>query len=484
MNEKLSLSLEKIDDYRWRIPQQGAMRTDGIVYADSAMISQIKDDQSLLQVAHVACLPGIVGNSLAMPDIHWGYGFPIGGVAAFDMDSGVVSPGGVGYDINCGVRLMQTALTRPAIEGKVRDLVDALFINIPSGVGSKRKDMKLSTQDEKAVFIKGARWAVEHGFGYQEDLGHIEEQGAIADADPDSISAEALERGRPQLGTLGSGNHFVEIDYVEEIYDSSAAEALGLYRDTITITIHSGSRGLGYQICDDFIKVMLKASQKYGIVLPDKQLCCAPIKSAEGRNYLAAMACAANYAFANRQMMTHWVRESFERVLGARPKTLQMKLVYDVCHNIAKIETHTVDGKQKQLCIHRKGATRAFPAHHPQVPEDYKETGQPVLIPGDMGRCSYILVGTSRAMNETFGSSCHGAGRVMSRHQAIKAARGRSISREMENRGIYVRAAGRETLVEEIPDAYKDVSQVVEIVHNAGIGKKVVKLKPLGVMKG
>jgi tRNA-splicing ligase RtcB len=395
-----------------------------------------------------------------------------------------VSPGGVGYVINCGVRLMQTALTRSDIGNKVRDLIDALFINIPSGVGSKRKDMKLNAQDEKTVFIKGARWAVERGFGYQQDLAHIEEQGAIPDADPDIISAEALERGRPQLGTLGSGNHFVEIDFVEEIYDSAVAEALGLYKDTITITIHSGSRGLGYQVCDDFIKVMLKASQKYGIALPDRQLCCAPIKSEEGRNYLAAMACAANYAFANRQMMSHWVRESFERVLGTSPKALQMKLVYDVCHNIAKIETHTVDGTQKRLCIHRKGATRAFPPYHPKVPEDYRETGQPVLIPGDMGRYSYILVGTSKALDETFGSSCHGAGRLMSRHQAIKAARGRSIPREMENRGIYVRAAGRETLVEEIPDAYKDVSQVVDIVHNAGIGKKVVKLRPLGVMKG
>ena len=293
-----------------------------------------------------------------------------------------------------------------------------------------------------------------------------------------------LERGRPQLGTLGSGNHFVEIDFVDEIYDAGIAEALGLYKDSITVTIHSGSRGLGYQVCDDFIKIMLKASQKYGIELPDKQLCCAPIKSEEGRRYLAAMACAANYAFANRQMMMHWVRESFEKVLGARPGALQMKLVYDVCHNIAKIETHSVGGRQRELCVHRKGATRAFPAHHPQVPDDYKETGQPVLIPGDMGRYSYVLVGTDKALEETFGSSCHGAGRVMSRHQAIKAAKGRSITREMEDRGIYVRAAGRETLVEEIPEAYKDVSQVVEVVQNAGIGKKVVRLRPLGVMKG
>ena len=484
MSEKFSLATERIDAYRLRIPRQGKMQTDGIVYTDESMLPNIQEEQSLMQVANVACLPGIVGNSLAMPDIHWGYGFPIGGVAAFDMDSGVVSPGGVGYDINCGVRLIKTALTKSDIQSRLHELVDALFYNIPSGVGSKRKDMKLSSREQKNVFIKGARWAIEQGFGYAEDAAHIEEQGAIPGADPDVISDYALERGRPQLGTLGSGNHFVEIDFVDEIYDAGIAEALGLYKDSITVTIHSGSRGLGYQVCDDFIKIMLKASQKYGIELPDKQLCCAPIKSEEGRRYLAAMACAANYAFANRQMMMHWVRESFEKVLGARPGALQMKLVYDVCHNIAKIETHSVGGRQRELCVHRKGATRAFPAHHPQVPDDYKETGQPVLIPGDMGRYSYVLVGTDKAMEETFGSSCHGAGRVMSRHQAIKAARGRSITREMEDRGIYVRAAGRETLVEEIPEAYKDVSQVVEVVQNAGIGKKVVKLRPLGVMKG
>ncbi len=484
MSEKFSLATERLDACRLRIPRQGSMRTDGIIYTDEAMLPHIQEEQSLMQVANVACLPGIVGNSLAMPDIHWGYGFPIGGVAAFDMDSGVVSPGGVGYDINCGVRLIKTALFRPDIENKLHELVDALFFNIPSGVGSKRKDMKLSSRDQKSVFVKGARWAIEQGFGYPEDAAHIEEQGAIPGADPDIISDNAMERGRPQLGTLGSGNHFVEIDFVEEIYDAGIAEALGLYKDGITVTIHSGSRGLGYQVCDDFIKIMLRAAQKYGIELPDKQLCCAPIKSDEGRSYLAAMACAANYAFANRQMMMHWTRESFERVLGASPKALQMKLVYDVCHNIAKIETHLVNGRQQQLCVHRKGATRAFPAHHPQLPEDYKETGQPVLIPGDMGRYSYVLVGTDRALDETFGSSCHGAGRVMSRHQAIKVAKGRSITREMEDRGIYVRAAGRETLVEEIPDAYKDVSQVVEVVQSAGIGKKVVRLRPLGVMKG
>lgn len=484
MNEKTPISLEKIDDYRWRIKKQGKMKTHGIVYADSSMLSKIQSDQSLLQVANVACLPGIVGNSLGMPDIHWGYGFPIGGVAAFDVKDGIVSPGGVGYDINCGVRLLRTGLKKSEIELKLKDLVDNLFVNVPSGLGSKRKDLKLSTKDTHAVFNKGAKWAVERGFGIAEDIEHIEERGAIPGADPDLISQHALERGSPQLGTLGSGNHFVELDVVDEVYDDALAAAFGLHQHGIAVTIHTGSRGLGHQVCDDFIKVMLKASQKYGIELPDKQLCCAPINSAEGTNYLAAMACAANYAFANRQLITHWVRETFEHVLHISPKALQMKLVYDICHNIAKIETHTVAGKERKLCIHRKGATRAFPPHHPQVPADYQATGQPVLIPGDMGRYSFVLVGTKQAMAQTFGSSCHGAGRILSRHKAKKAAKGRSIAGELEDIGIYVRAMGRATLVEEMPEAYKDVSQVVEVVHQAGIGKKVARLRPLGVIKG
>jgi tRNA-splicing ligase RtcB len=400
------------------------------------------------------------------------------------MKDGIISPGGVGYDINCGVRLLKTSLEKSDIERKIKDLVDHLFINVPSGIGSKRKDTKLSTQDAKQIFSKGATWAVEKGFGMEQDIEHIEERGAIPGADPDIISQHALERGRPQLGTLGSGNHFVEIDFIDEIYDRSLAEQLGLAENRITITIHTGSRGLGHQVCDDFIKVMLKASQKYGIDLPDKQLCCAPIDSPEGRNYLAAMACAANFAFANRQLITHWVRETFENVLQISQRELQIGLVYDICHNIAKIETHIVDGKERKLCIHRKGATRAFPPNHSQIPNDYQSTGQPVLIPGDMGRYSFVLVGTEKAMQETYGSSCHGAGRVLSRHKAKKAAKGRAIARELEDIGIYVRSASRATLVEEMPDAYKDVSQVVEVVHHAGIGKKVARLRPIGVIKG
>ncbi len=484
MKETGSILFEKIDENRWRIVRHGKMNTDGIIYANSSMLPRIQSDQSPAQVVNVACLPGIVGNSMAMPDIHWGYGFPIGGVAAFDMQEGIISPGGVGYAINCGVRLFRTGLLKSDITEQMKALVEGLFINIPSGLGSKRKDLKLSNKDYPNVLVKGAAWAVEKGFGTSRDIDHIEDRGSIAGADPAVISDRAFERGRPQLGTLGSGNHFVEIAYIDEIYDESLAAALGLHRDFITVMVHTGSRGFGYQVCDDFIKVMLKASQKYGIDLPDRQLCCAPLNSPQGKNYLSAMACAANYAFANRQIIGHWVRETFERVLEASPRDLQMELVYDVCHNIAKIETHTFEGAKKKVCVHRKGATRAFPPGHPQIPDDYKKAGQPILIPGDMGRYSYVLVGTQKAMAETFGSTCHGAGRMLSRNQAKKAARGRSISRELQDRGIYVRAAGRTTLVEEMPDAYKDVSMVVDVVDRAGVGKKVARMKPLGVIKG
>ena len=460
------------------------MRTDGMVYADERMMKEIKKDQSLLQVKNVAFLPGIIGCSLAMPDIHWGYGFPIGGVAAFSEEEGVVSPGGVGYDINCGVRLMRSGLERPHIRDKIREIVDALLVNIPSGVGSHRKDLRLGKEQERKVLQKGAQWAVDQGYGSWDDLEHIEERGRIPDADPGLVSPKALDRGRAQLGTLGSGNHFVEVGYVAEVYDQGLAKGLGLEKDQVTVIVHTGSRGLGHQVCDDSIRVMLQASQRYGIELPDKQLCCAPLQSKEGKEYLAAMACAANFAFANRQIITHWVRETFEQVLRMGPRTLQLELIYDVCHNIAKLEVHEVNGEKQRLCVHRKGATRAFPPHHPDVPEDYREIGQPVLIPGDMGRCSYVLVGTQRALQETFGSTCHGAGRVMSRHQAKKQAQGRAVIQELETRGIYVRAASRATIVEEIPEAYKDVSDVVDVVHGAGIGKKAVQLRPLGVIKG
>lgn len=379
---------------------------------------------------------------------------------------------------------MRSGLERKDVSGHMRKLVETLFRNIPSGVGSKRKDLRLSKAELKKVLVKGVEWAVKRGFGLQEDPEYVEERGCIQGADPDLISDRALERGKAQLGTLGSGNHFVEVGYVDEVYDEPAANDLGLFLDQVTIIVHTGSRGLGHQVCDDYIKILMKSTQKYGIELPDRQLCCAPIASDEGKQYLAAMAGAANYAFANRQIIFHWVRETFERVFQMSSERLGLGLIYDVCHNIAKIETHRIDGKEKKLCVHRKGATRAFPPHHPDTPLAYKDVGQPVLIPGDMGRYSYVLVGTEQAMAETFGSTCHGAGRVMSRKQAMKVSKGRAIIRELEDQGITIRSAGKATVREEIPEAYKDVSQVVEVVSGAGISKKVVRLRPMGVIKG
>ncbi|SMC20378.1 tRNA-splicing ligase RtcB [Desulfacinum hydrothermale DSM 13146] len=485
MAAKKGWNVERLDPWRWKIPRQGNMKTDGLVYATERMMASIREEQALEQVSNVACLPGIVGSSMAMPDIHWGYGFPIGGVAAFSVEEGVVSPGGVGYDINCGVRLMTTQLTLDEVGGeRIKDLVCALFRNIPSGVGSSRKDMKLKDAELDRVLLQGAAWAVSKGFGDPSDLEKIEEGGSIPWADPSKVSPRARERGRSQLGTLGSGNHFVEVGVVEEVLDPQVARVFGLHLGQITVFVHTGSRGLGHQVCDDYIRLLLKSASKYGISLPDKQLCCAPVESREGRDYLGAMGAAANFAFANRQMITHWVRETFEQFFGASADRLGLRLLYDVCHNMAKIEEHHVEGRLRKLCVHRKGATRAFAAGHPQVPATYRAVGQPVLIPGDMGRYSYVLVGTDRAMAETFGSTCHGAGRVLSRHQAIKSSKGRSIAQEMEQRGVFVMAAGKATLREEMPEAYKDVSDVVAVVHGAGISRPVARLRPLGVMKG
>lgn len=379
---------------------------------------------------------------------------------------------------------MRSGLSRKDIYAKIHQLVDTLFRNIPSGVGSRRKDLKLGTKELHKVFKDGVKWAIEHGFGLAEDLEHIEAHGCIEGGDPKVVSQRAMERGQSQLGTLGSGNHFVEVGYVDEVYDHKVANALGLEKDGATVLVHTGSRGLGHQVCDDFIKVMIEASRRYGIELLDKQLCCAPIDSREGKKYLSAMACAANFAFVNRQLITHWVRESFEQVFQLGPGDFQLEVVYDVCHNIAKLETHGVDGEMKEVCVHRKGATRAFPPGHPDIPLGYREIGQPIFIPGDMGSYSYVLVGTEKAYHETFGSTCHGAGRVMSRHKAKKAAKGRSIEKELKEQGIIVRGASRATLVEEIPEAYKDVNNVVQVVHEAGISKKVVRLRPVGVVKG
>ncbi len=478
--------LEKIDDYRWRIPKthQPGMRVPGLIYADERLLREIKKEQSLNQVANVATLPGIVKYSLAMPDIHWGYGMPIGGVAATDVEKGgVIGAGLVGYDINCGVRLVRTNLKLDDVQPRLDELVSALFANVPSGVGVGGK-IKASGRDEENLLIKGSRWAVEKGFGRPEDLEVTEENGALKGADPSQLSERALKRGVSQTGTLGSGNHFLEIQVIDEIYDQEVASHLNLSRGLITVMIHSGSRGLGYQVCDDYAKSMIRSLSKYNISVPDRQLACVPLNSPEGKSYFGAMACAANYAWANRQCLMHLAREIFERIFNTGPKELGMDLIYDVAHNIAKLERHKVDGKERLLCVHRKGATRAFPAGHPDVPERYKKIGQPVIIPGDMGRNSYLLVGTDRAMEETFGTVCHGAGRVMSRTAAIKTIKSWVLEKELKDKGIIVRAKGRATLAEEAPQAYKDVNDVVRVVHNAGIGKRVCRMRPLGVIKG
>ncbi len=479
----MEITPKRIDAYRWEIPATGKMRVPGIVYADESILEGREQNEPLQQVANVAALPGIVKASLAMPDIHWGYGFPIGGVAAFDWEEGVISPGGVGYDINCGVRLATTTLLKGDIATRLEDLVNALYRHIPSGVGSTGS-INLSVREEKKVLRQGSRWAVSQGYGEDEDVAHTEEKGCMENADPDMVSQRALERGRKQLGTLGSGNHFLEVGFVDTVFDEAVAKAFGLFEGQVTLILHSGSRGLGHQICDDFLVRMTKSSKKYAFDLPDRQLVCAPLRSEEGTAYFNAMACAANYAWANRQILLHRSREVFYRVLGVSPRDLAMHLVYDVSHNIAKKETHVVDGKSRVVCVHRKGATRSFPPGHPELSPAYRAVGQPILIPGDMGRASFVLVGTQKALEETFGSTCHGAGRVLSRKAAMKKSKGRSIHRELEDQGILVRWTGRGTLAEEMPEAYKDVSKVVEVVHGAGISRKVARLRPLAVVKG
>jgi len=479
----MDIRLQRVDANRWKIPRTGAMRVDGLIFSNEHLIKAVREDQSLQQVANVATLPGIVGHSLAMPDIHWGYGFPIGGVAAFELQEGIVSPGGVGYDINCGCRLMSTALSAADVAPSLRELVPALFTGIPSGVGSSGV-LFLSKAEEAQVAVRGAAWAVQQGFGTPEDLARTEDGGAMPGADPAVLSERAVKRGLDQLGTLGSGNHFLEVQVVDTIYDAAAAAAFGLSAGQVTVLIHSGSRGFGHQICDDFIKIMGQKIHQWAIELPDRQLVCAPLTSGVAQRYLAGMACAANYAWANRQVLMCLARETMLRTLGITPRELGMQLVYDVCHNIAKQEEHTVNGQKMQVCVHRKGATRALSPGHPLLPRIYREAGQPVLIPGDMGTHSYVLAGAKGAMLETFASSCHGAGRVMSRSQALKRARGRSISRELDDKGIVVHSRGKKTLSEEMPEAYKDVSQVVEVVHAAGLARKVARLTPLGVIKG
>ncbi len=478
--------LEKIDDTRLRIPKSynPKMRVDGIIYSDASLLADIKQDQAPEQVANVATLPGIVGQSMAMPDIHWGYGFPIGGVAAFETAEGVVSPGGVGYDINCGVRLLRTKLTKADLKlALIEKLVKAMFNNVPSGVGSKGK-IRISQTEVAQVLTHGAHWAVEHGYGTDDDLEYTEEHGQMAGADLSGVSSRAFERGMPQLGTLGAGNHFLEIQEVAEVFDANAARDMGIALGQITVMIHTGSRGLGYQICDDNVKTLGAVSQKYGIELVDRQLACAPIESPEGRKYFGAMVCAANYAWANRQAIAHLVREAFAQVLGMTVEQVGMSQVYDVAHNIAKFEQHVVGNERVRLCVHRKGATRSFGPGDQATPARYRHLGQPVLIPGDMGTSSYLMLGTATAERDTFGSACHGAGRVWSRTRALRETEHRNVAQELRAKGIVVMAASKEVLREEVPDSYKDVDKVVDVCARAGIARKVARMRPLGVVKG
>lgn len=463
------MHLEKIDNYRWLIPRtyKAGMLTDAMIYANERLLEAIRRDQSLEQAANVAMLPGIVGRALAMPDIHQGYGFPIGGVAAVDEQHGAVSPGGVGFDINCGVRLLGSTLTLKDVRPKLRDLVHQLFRDVPSGAGQSGQ-LKISEHDLDKVLEQGPRWAVEQGMGSEADLDHTEERGCIAGADPDAVSACAKQRGRPQLGTLGSGNHFLEVQYVDEVFDEPTAAQYNLVKDRIVLLIHTGSRGLGHQVCTDYVSQLDEAMRRYGLHMPDRQLACAPVQSPEGQRYLKAMAAAANFAWTNRQCIAHAARGAFKRIFG---ESANLPLIYDVAHNIAKLETHSVDGKPRRVLVHRKGATRAFP-------------NQPVFIPGSMGTASYFLLGQEGAMRETFGSACHGAGRVMSRSAAKKGVTAKEIQKELESRGIIVESLTREGLTEEKPEAYKDIEAVVDVVHNAGLAARVARLRPIGVIKG
>ncbi|MDR7402559.1 MAG: RtcB family protein [Armatimonadota bacterium] len=478
--------LKKVDDYRWEIPPtyKPGMRVPGLVFADERMLRQIAEEQALEQVANVATLPGIVGYSLAMPDIHWGYGFPVGGVAAFDVESGIISPGGIGYDINCGVRLIRTSLTEEEVRRRLEPLVDALFVNVPSGVGSTGR-VKVSMGEIDDVLRGGARWAVQKGYGWPEDLEVIEAGGSLPAADPGAVSDAAKQRGRGQIGTLGSGNHFLEVQVVDEIYDARAARAMGIdHVGQVVVFIHCGSRGLGHQVCTDYLRVAERSARQHGIHLVDRQLACMPFRSPEGQRYFGAMSAAANFAWANRQMITHWVRESFSRVFGRSPEDLGLRLVYDVAHNIGKVEEYPVDGQLRQVVVHRKGATRAFPPGHPEIPPRYREIGQPVLVPGDMGRYSFVCVGTEDAMRLSFGSTCHGAGRVMGRKQAVRTLAGVDIAEQLRHQGILVRAQDRSLLAEEASPAYKDVADVVAVCHAAGLSRRVARTRPLGVVKG
>lgn len=487
MNQGDSLldRVERIDENRLLIPKHGVMNVDGLVYANTRMQEHLYKDNALKQVVNVASLPGILGKSMAMPDIHWGYGFPIGGVAATDYQEGVISPGGVGYDINCGVRLVRTDLSIGDVKPHLKELVDTLFDYVPSGLDSKGLK-PVSLPDLDKVLETGAEWIVDQGMGWDSDLDHTEENGCIKDADSQVVSRDAKKRGHTRLGSLGAGNHFVEVQVVEEIFDHGNAKKFGISGEgQVVVMIHTGSRSLGHQVCTDYLRVMERGVRNYGISIPDRQLACVPVQSKEGQKYLKGMAAAANFAWANRQTIMHHVRRAFDTVFHTPAEDMGMELVYDVAHNIAKVEEHTIDGKRRKVVVHRKGATRAFGPERSEVPQDYRSIGQPVLVPGDMGSASYLLVGTNKAMEETFGSTCHGAGRMMSRKKAVREFMQLNIPEKLfREQGIYVRAKSKRVAAEEAPGAYKDVSDVVEITHGAGISRKIARMRPLGVVKG
>lgn len=480
-----SVPLRRVDKNLWMIPKEAkhCMRVPAIVFADDFLIEKMRQDKTLIQAANVACLHGIQKYSIVMPDGHQGYGFPIGGVAAMDIEeNGVISPGGVGYDINCGVRVLRTNLTIDEVRPKIKELVDTIYYNVPSGLGSTGK-VRLSVQELEKVLDHGVEWAISRGYGWDDDKEHIEERGSWSLADSSKVSQTAKRRGAEQLGTLGSGNHFLEIQVVERVFDERIAKAYGLFEGQIVVMIHTGSRGLGHQVASDYLMVMERAMRKYGTIPPDRELASIPYNSPEAQNYVRAMAAAANFAWTNRQMITHWTRESFKKVFHTDPDKLGLEIVYDVAHNIAKIEEYDVDGKRKKLVIHRKGATRAFPPGHPEIPKDYQDVGQPVLIPGSMGTGSYILAGVPEGVKSWY-TAPHGAGRWMSRSRAKRTKSYHQVLEELASRGIYIRASNRATVVEEMPEAYKDVDKVAQVAHAVGIGRLVTRMRPIGVTKG
>lgn len=482
----LKYPLERVDKFTWKLPSsyKSSMLVDGIIYSNEILIQNITKDRSLDQLANVASLKGILSKAIAMPDVHEGYGFPIGGVAAIDIEEGVISPGGVGFDINCGVRMLRSDLRIKDVKPYMKDIVNLLFKNVPSGLGSRGK-ISLTESQLREVMIGGAKWALENGYGWGKDVEHCEENGAMENADPSKVSPIAKKRGFPQLGSLGSGNHFLEVQVVDRIFDERTAKVFDIEEEgQITVLIHTGSRGFGHQIASDYLKAMERAMRKYDIEVPDRELACVPFNSGEGQDYFNSMACAANFAWANRQMILHWVRESFEEVFKQSAEDLGLRQIYDVCHNIAKVEEHVIDGVKRKVVIHRKGATRAFPPGHPDIPPDYHDAGQPVLIPGTMETASYLLVGSEKGMELSFGSTAHGAGRLLSRKGAIKRYWGETVKKEMEKEGITVKAAKMKVLAEEAGGAYKDVDNVAKVSHEVGIGKYVAKMRPIGVVKG